>query len=925
MNLILIPLYVFIFSCSASPTRRDVLQELIDHHLTTFVDLALRADLSPELTEGGPFTIFAPTNEALSSFSSSVLYRIISKPKLLRKILTYHIVPERTLQRELHNEATAPTLYGGHVRINKYGNITTVNGVSLKSDPIYAKNGVVWVIDKLLVPDVDRSILQILSTDARFTTFVITANASGLLSFLDSADPKTIFAPTNKAFLALPDQFMADPEALRSLILDHVSWGTKYFLGLSSGTITSVNGNSVESAISKDGGYIGGSKILQIDLSASNGVIHVIDKIFLPEAQRGDTLQMNSAPSTAPTSTIPIIPSTTTLVAITSNNWPPTETIPTTTTEAVSELASSTQSTATFEPTNIVTWYPTGIASTTTQATILPDIITILSNDARFSMLAEAAAAAGLIPILEAAGPFTVFAPTNDAFARLPDGYFQGLLADTDQLQNLLLGHVVLKQVLSKDLTAPDLFSASGKLALSIDGVEVIESDMLASNGVVHAVSSIISPEFQDITGIISSDRRLSNLIEAAVVSGFVSLTSSRGPITLFAPTNEAFAALPSGLLGDLLYDPKQMENILLRHAVLGKLMSSDLASGDINSINGESTHAEVSDDGITFGGAKVVKLNVFATNGVVHFVDKFVLPEMRITSSAEPSLVEVKQEAPVAAPISEIISASQADIVAVLESHPQLSKLSEALAAANLISTLQSSGPYTVFAPTNEAFAALPKEYYEKIHHDPEELKKLLLGHVLAKRISSKDSTYGNVELANGQSARLIVSRSKISIKDIPTSENDIAASNGIVHIVNKVIFPDSKSSSILDILLADPRFTTIVDAAAAAGLDQFAETSGPFTIFVPTDDAFAEVPADVLDKLLQDLDKLRKLLFGYVIMGNAPSGDLTTKKWRFLNGQSLPAGDGSTIGNAKIIEADVEARNGIIMVLDKMIWPLE
>ena len=71
------------------------------------------------------------------------------------------------------------------------------------------------------------------------------------LSLYIAADPKTIFAPTNKAFLALPEQFMADPEALRSLVLDHVSWGTKYFLGLSSGTITSVNGNSVESALSK--------------------------------------------------------------------------------------------------------------------------------------------------------------------------------------------------------------------------------------------------------------------------------------------------------------------------------------------------------------------------------------------------------------------------------------------------------------------------------------------------------------------------------------------------------------------------------------------------------------------------------------------------------------------------------------------------
>ena len=96
-------------------------------------------------------------------------------------------------------------------------------------------------------------------------------------------------------------------------------------------------------------------------------MIHVIDKILLPEAQPGDTLHLNRAPSTAPTSTIPIIPSTTALVAITSNNWPPTETIPTTTTEAVSELASSTQSTSTSEPTNIVTWYPTGTASTATE------------------------------------------------------------------------------------------------------------------------------------------------------------------------------------------------------------------------------------------------------------------------------------------------------------------------------------------------------------------------------------------------------------------------------------------------------------------------------------------------------------------------------------------------------------------------------
>ncbi len=266
-----------------------------------------------------------------------------------------------------------------------------------------------------------------------------------------------------------------------------------------------------------------------------------------------------------------------------------------------------------------------------------PTIVEVAQEDGRFTTLVAALEAADLAETLQGDGPFTVFAPTDDAFAALPDGTVEALLDDIPTLTDILLYHVVEGQVPSSDVV--DLSSAGTLLGQPVvvnasDGVQindanVIIPDVEASNGVIHVIDSVLLPPEADLVDTAVGAGSFETLVTAVQEAGLVETLKGEGPFTVFAPTDEAFAALPDGTLDSLLQNPDQLASVLTYHVVPGRVFSGDVVNVDsATTVQGADINVSVDMGSVMLNdSATVIQTDVLATNGVIHVIDSVILP----------------------------------------------------------------------------------------------------------------------------------------------------------------------------------------------------------------------------------------------------------------------------------------------------------
>ena len=312
------------------------------------------------------------------------------------------------------------------------------------------------------------------------------------------------------------------------------------------------------------------------------------------------------------------------------------------------------QATPTAAPTAAPTSMPEPTAAPT-EAPAAQSIVDIASSDERFSTLVAAVQAAGLADTLKGEGPFTVFAPTNDAFAALPAGTVDNLLLpeNKQQLTDILLYHVVPGKVMASDVAAlngkmADTALEGKQIAIKTDmgnvylndNVKVVTTDIEAGNGVIHVIDAVLLPsteeapasmDKQDIVETAISDGRFTTLVAAVQAGGLVDTLKGEGPFTVFAPTDDAFAALPAGTLDTLLKpeNKQQLTDILTYHVVPGKVMASDVAGLDTGTtVLGQDINIKVEDGKVILNDkVQVVLTDIETTNGVIHVIDGVLLP----------------------------------------------------------------------------------------------------------------------------------------------------------------------------------------------------------------------------------------------------------------------------------------------------------
>ena len=285
------------------------------------------------------------------------------------------------------------------------------------------------------------------------------------------------------------------------------------------------------------------------------------------------------------------------------------------------------------------------------------------------------------------------------------------------------------------------------------------------------------------IVDIAIGNPTFSTLVTAVKAAGLAETLSGKGPFTLFAPTNEAFAALPKGTLEVLLKPENKdaLRKVLTYHVVSGDLMAKDLKSGKVATVAGSTVAVEVKNQKVSVNDASVVKPDIDANNGVIHVIDRVLLP---------PDLSLVKSPA---ATVMAVKSAQAKTIVEVAASNPSVSTLVTAVKAAGLVETLSGKGPFTVFAPTNEAFAALPKGTLEKLlkPENRDALRKVLTYHVVSGDLMAKDLRSGKVPTVEGSSVAVKVDNHGVSVNGSNVIKADVDTSNGVIHVIDKVLLP--------------------------------------------------------------------------------------------------------------------------------------
>jgi uncharacterized surface protein with fasciclin (FAS1) repeats len=301
--------------------------------------------------------------------------------------------------------------------------------------------------------------------------------------------------------------------------------------------------------------------------------------------------------------------------------------------------------TTTTTPTTTPTTKTTAATATTATQKAAPAATGTIVDTAvaagSFKTLVAAVQAAGLVKTLSGTGPFTVFAPTDEAFAKLPAGTLEMLLKPENKakLAATLTYHVVPGSVMAADVVkVKNATTVQGQRVdvkvdgakVMIDGANVVKTDIACSNGVIHVIDSVILPTDKTIVDIAASNGSFNTLVAAVKAAGLVETLSGKGPFTVLAPTDAAFAKLPAGTLEMLLKpeNKQQLVDILTNHVVPAAAYADQVVTmSEVPTVLKTPIKVTVKDGKVMLGAATVVATDIEASNGVIHVVDTVILP----------------------------------------------------------------------------------------------------------------------------------------------------------------------------------------------------------------------------------------------------------------------------------------------------------
>ncbi|XP_034399650.1 transforming growth factor-beta-induced protein ig-h3 [Cyclopterus lumpus] len=510
-----------------------------------------RAQLKEEIEGPGSFTFFAPSNEAWAALPTEILDALVSNVNIeLLNALHYHMVSRRLTSEELRHGSSFASMYQDfHVHIHHYSNgIVTVNCARLIKPDQHATNGIVHVVDRVITA-VSNNVHMLIDVDDDLETLRTAMAAAGLTTMLETDGQYTIFAPTNDAFEKIPQEtlnrILGDPVALRDLLNYHILNHMQCAESIVSGTpMETLQGTVLEVGCDGDQMTLNGKAIVtKKDQLGTNGVIHYINELLIPDSAK--VLLELAEDSSVATATKLFVEAglsshltgseALTMLTPLDDAFKGSDTTMTPdlrklmTNHILKEQLSSKslyhgqeletlgglklrvfvyRNNLCIENACIAAHDKMGrYASMFTVDKVLTPpmgtVMDVLKADDRFSLLVGAVQTSGMTELLNQQGALTFFAPTNDAFNALPRAELNQLMRNRQELSAVLRYHLGEGLLVSggvgshtrvKPLQGEKLELGVRNYTVYVNKVPVADADLMATNGVVHAVNSMIRP-----------------------------------------------------------------------------------------------------------------------------------------------------------------------------------------------------------------------------------------------------------------------------------------------------------------------------------------------------------------------------------------------------------------------------------------------
>ena len=365
-------------------------------------------------------------------------------------------------------------------------------------------------------------------------------------------------------------------------------------------------------------------------------------------------------------------------------------------------------------------------------------------------------------------------------------------------------------------------------LAFTVDGGVMVNDatvtlpDVMTSNGIIHVIDKVLTPSdaFNDIPRTAQCTDIHDSLVSAVIQAGLLETLQGPGPFTVFAPTDQAFTDAGIDLASlDTPEGKEILSDILLYHVVAGNVPSSAVTECmSADAVNGQPLSFTVN-GGVMVNGANVILPDVVTSNGVIHVIDKVLTP-----------------------------TDTPNDIPRTAQCTGQHNSLVSSVIQAELLETLQGDGPFTVFAPTDQAFIDANIDLASLDNPEGKaQLADILLYHVLDGEVPAANVTDClSATAINGNPLSFTVGDS-VMVNGATVTATDVPTSNGIIHVIDKVLLPTATPNDIPRTAQCTGIHDSLVAAVVQAELLETLQGEGPFTVFAPTDQAFADAGIDL------------------------------------------------------------------------------
>ncbi|CAJ1065094.1 periostin%2C osteoblast specific factor b isoform X2 [Xyrichtys novacula] len=509
-----------------------------------------------------------------------------------------------------------------------------------------------------------------------------------------------------------------------------------------------------------------------------------------------------------------------------------------------------------------------------------------------------------LRPEIEGPGSFTFFAPSNEAWDDLDETIKSALVSNVNiELYNALHYHMANKRLLTKDLkngiTVTSMYNDLGLYinhypngVVTVNCARIIHGNQVATNGVVHVIDRVISAAGSTIQDVIEVTDELTTLSDLAQTAGLLEKLGEPGQYTLFAPTNEAFDSLGSDVLERIQSDEGALKALLTFHLLNSVQCAEAIMTGtSYETLEGNNIEIGCDGESLTVNGVKMVlKKDIVTTNGVIHLIDKVLMPD------------SAKQ-------VMELVGSSQ-------------SIFGDMVSEVGLSAAMRPEAEYTLLAPLNAVFND------EVMAMDQDVLKFILENHILKSKVVLGQLFNGQkLETIGGKYLRVFIYRTAVCIENSCLIRGSKEGSNGALHVTRTLLKPAEKS--MLEILTENGGFKIFLSLMEAAGLTDLLKQEGDYTLFAPSDKAFAALSSYDLDLLKSDMNALRTLLLyhinnGVFIGGGLESG--VTNLLKSLQGSNLKvvlADNKVKVNSVAVPESDIMASNGVVHFVDQVLYP--